>query len=326
MLNAKISGFGMYLPAKIYTNSDFEKMVDTSDEWIVSRTGIKKRHICGDDEYCSDMATSAAKDALLNAGISPESIDLIIVASVTGDSFTPSVSSIVQKNIGAVNAAAFDINAACSGFVYGLSVGNQFIKSGMYNNILVIGSDSLSKVTDYTDRNTCVLFGDGAGAVVLTKTEEDEGIISAVIGCDGTMGDKITIPNLKVTDEDKSCRKSDNMRTLWMDGTEVFKFAVKAMEKATKEAVLKAESTIDMVDAVIPHQANIRIVDSAVKKIGIDKNKVFTNIDECGNMSAASIPVALCSAYREGFIKKGNNIVLVGFGGGLTWASAYIKL
>lgn len=325
VINATITGVGASLPNKVLTNFDLEKIVDTTDEWITTRTGINERRIAEDDVFTSDLASKASIEAINDAGLTPSDIDLIIVATITPDMCTPAISCIVQKNINAQNAATFDVNAACSGFVYGLTIANQFIKTGYYKNVLVIGADCLSKVTNWKDRNTCVLFGDGAGAVVVSATHKNEGILSTYIGADGTMGDVLTLPAFNVSDEEKEKRVGDNYKTIWMDGQEVFKFAVKIMADATNKALEKVGLTISDVDMIVPHQANMRIVDGATKRLKVNKDKVFTNLQKYGNMSAASIPVALYECYKEGHLKNGNNVVLVGFGGGLTWASTLIK-
>ncbi len=323
--NAGIVGLGSYLPDRVLTNADLEKMVDTSNEWIISRTGIEQRRIADDNIYVTDIATKAALNAIEDANMKPEEIELIILASITPDMFTPSSACVIQKNIGAVNAAAFDINAACSGFAYALTIASQFIKTGYYSNALVIGADVLSKITDWKDRNTCVLFGDGAGAAVLKAVDAPYGLLATSIGADGSMGGVLTTPALKVTEEEIEKRVSDNARTIWMDGSEVFKFAVKIMGEATKKVLNDADLTIDDVNVIVPHQANIRIVEGAAKRLKIDTKKVFTNLNKFGNMSAASIPVALDQAVKSGFIKNEDIIVLVGFGGGLTWGSAVMR-
>lgn len=320
-----IIGTGSYIPDHIVTNKDLEKIVETSDEWIVTRTGIKERRIADATTATSDMASIAARRAMESAGLSSGDIDLIIVATATPDNNVPSTACIVQHNIGAINAAAFDLNAACSGFIYSLVTANQFIASGIYKKILVIGAESLSKFTDWSDRNTCVLFGDGAGAAVIGRVDEGYGILSQHLGADGSGGELLKI-------EAGGSRKPASLETveqklhyLYMDGSEVFKFAVRIMASASEEAVGLADLTNEDVDLLVPHQANIRIIDAARKRLKLDKDKVYVNLDRFGNMSAASIPVALDEAVRDGIISKGKNIVLVGFGGGLTWASAMMK-
>lgn len=322
MLHAKISGVGCFLPEKVLTNFDLEKMVETSDEWIVQRTGIRGRRISGKETYTSELAAKAAEDALKDARLTPEEIDFIIVTTVSGEMIVPSTACLVQRQIGAKNAAAMDLNAACTGFIYALTVADSFIHTGMYRNILVIGADCLSKVTNYQDRKTCILFGDGAGAAVLTASEEEEGILQTVLKADGTGGDCLTLPSLKVTEEEI---KTGTDRKIYMDGSEVFKFAVRAMADLTKEALEKQGLTTEQLDVLIPHQANIRIVEGAVKRLKVDKERVFTDLDRYGNMSNASIPVALCEAVREGRLKPGDYVVLVGFGGGLTCGAALMK-
>lgn len=325
-LYAEIVGLGSYTPEKVLTNADLEKMVETSDEWITTRTGIKERHIADEHTFTSDVATEAAKAALADAKLTAEELELIIVACVSPDMYTPSVSCLVQKNIGAVNAAAFDVNAACSGFIYGVTVANQFIRTGAYRNVLVIGADCLSKITEYKDRATCVLFGDGAGAAVLRATEEETGVLSTVLGSDGSIGDVLTIAGLRNDEIEQERRPYGNPHTIWMDGSAVFKFAVKTMETATLEALEKAGKTLDDLALIVPHQANQRIIAGAQKRLGCGEEKIFSNVAKYGNMSAASVPVALDEAVKEGRLKKGDLFVIVGFGGGLTWGSAVIRL
>ncbi len=325
LFNGGIIGTGSYIPDNIVTNKDLERIVETTDEWIVTRTGIRERRIADVDMATSDMASIAAKRAIESAGICPEDIDLILVATITPDSNVPSTACIVQHNIEATNAAAFDLNAACSGFIYGMITANQFIASGIYKNILVIGAECLSKFTDWSDRNTCILFGDGAGAVVVGRVDEGYGILSQHMGADGSGGDLLKV-------EAGGSRKPASLETveqrlhyIYMDGSEVFKFAVRIMASASEEAVRMAGLTSEDVDYLVPHQANMRIIDAARKRLKLDREKVFVNLDRYGNMSAASIPVALDQAVRSGTITKGHNIVMVGFGGGLTWASALMK-
>ena len=320
---SKIIGMGYYAPEKIYDNAYFESIVETNDEWIMQRTGIKERHISAPDEYTSDLATTAAKKALEDAGVDASLIDLIIVTTVTPDYFTPSTACVVQKNIGAENAAAFDINAACSGFVTALTVAKQFLDNNVYKKALVVSADALSKATDYKDRGTCVLFGDGAGAVVLSS--EGDGILTTWMGARGEGGDKLTSLAYRNSEEEEEKRVSHLKNTIWMAGSEVMKFAVKIMSDATIKVVEDAGLTIDDIDIIIPHQANQRIVDSAAKRIGISNDKVFVNLHKYGNTSGASIPMALCEARDEGRLKKGDKAVLVGFGGGLTWGAALIE-
>ncbi|QEK12019.1 ketoacyl-ACP synthase III [Crassaminicella thermophila] len=320
-----ILGTGSYLPEKVLTNHDLEKIVDTSDEWIVKRTGIKERRIADENTATSDLATKAALKALENAGVSAKEIDLIIVGTVTPDMVFPSTACIVQKNIGAEGAAAFDLEAGCSGFLYSLTVAQQFIATGMYEKVLVIGAETLSKIIDWTDRGTCILFGDGAGAVVLGPTEDGMGILSASMGADGEGGKFLKVPaggsrmpaSIKTVEE--------RLHSIRMDGSEVFKFAVRAMNKASLGALELSGYGIEDIDYLVPHQANTRIINSAAKKLKLDNEKVHINLDKVGNMSAASIPVALDEAVRLGKIKKGDLVVMVGFGAGLTWGASVIK-
>lgn len=308
------------------TNSDLEKKVNTTNEWIVKRTGISERRILQEDEPVSLMAVKAAKKAISDADVSADEIDLIIVSTSTPDYLTPTTSCIIQKETGAVNAAAFDIVAACSGFIYGMTVAKQFIDTGYYKKVLLVSSEGMTKCVDWTDRNNCVLFGDGAGAVVLGKVEEGYGILSTYIGADGTGGDKITIPCLYMPAVDIERReKYEYKKAIWQDGKEIFKFAVNIMPLATEKVIEDAGIKLEEIKYIIPHQANFRIIDSAAKKLGVTLEKIYTTIEKLGNLSSASIPVAMDYAYRENRLKKGDNLVLVGFGGGLTWGSALIR-
>ena len=324
-INVGISGIGSYLPEKILTNDDLAKIVDTSHDWIVERTGIHERRIVEDHIATSDIGTIAAKKALEDANVKPEEIDLIILATVSADYALPSTACVIQKNIGAIKAAAFDINAGCSGFVYGLSMGESFIKSGMYKKVLVIGAEALSKIVDWQDRNTCILFGDGAGACVLEECEDNFGIMSSELGSDGTNGDvliqKAGGSRLPASIDTVERR----LHFIDMDGKEVFKFAVRVMEKASLNALEKANLQLEALDFLVPHQANIRIIDSAAKRLKLEKDKVCVNLNKYGNMSSASVPVALDEAVKSNKIQKGDNILLVAFGAGLTWASMTIK-
>lgn len=324
MINAKITGVGRYIPEKVYDNAYFESIVDTNDEWITRRTGIKERHISAPDEYTTDMATKAAEMAIENAGLTPEDIDLIMLASVTPDYFTPAGACVVQGNLGAVNAAAFDYNAACSGFITGITIAKQFIATGTYKHVLVICADVLSKATDYADRATCVLFGDAAGAAVVSASEEN-GIITTDIGADGTGAKAITQLAYREDEEETEKRVSHRKESIWMAGQTVMKFAVKAMADASQRVLDKAGLTYDDIALVIPHQANYRIVDAAVKRMGISEDKVFLNLEKYGNTSASCIPSSLSQAVEQGRIKKGDKIILVGFGGGLTWGAALLE-
>lgn len=324
-ISVGISGVGSYLPENRVTNDDLSKIVETSHEWIVERTGIHERRVLSEDMATSDTATIAAKKALEDAKLKPEDIDLIIVATVTADYALPSTACIVQKNIGAMKAAAFDINAGCSGFVYGLTLGESFIKSGVYEKVLVIGAETLSRIVDWQDRNTCVLFGDGAGACILEKCEDGFGILSSELGSDGTNGEVLIQPagGSKFPASQETLDK--RLHYIKMDGKEVFKFAVRVMEKASMNVLEKANLKLEDLDFLVPHQANTRIIDAAAKKLKLEKDKIYVNLNKYGNMSSASIPVALDEAIKDNKIKKGDNILLVAFGAGLTWASMTLK-
>ena len=323
-MKAGILGVGSAVPDRVLTNHDLEKMVDTSDEWISTRTGIKERRISAPDDKTSDYAAKAARKALERAGVAPGEIDLIIVATLTPDMFCPPTACIVQHKIDAPQAAAFDLSAACSGFVYGLDVAVRGIEAGAYRNVLVIGADLLSHVTDYTDRSTCVLFGDGAGACVLGPVERG-GVLSTYLGADGSGGEKLTIPASRSNEEASSPSGERRGTYIRMDGNEVFKFAVRVMPEAALEALRRAGIPLEQVRLFIPHQANIRIIDAAAKRLGVEGDRMFSNVHKYGNTSAASIPIALDEALDQGRIAEGDVVVLVGFGGGLTWAASVLE-
>jgi 3-oxoacyl-[acyl-carrier-protein] synthase III len=320
-----ISGLGSCLPDKILSNADLEKIVDTNDEWIETRTGIRERRIVDEDTALSDICVVAAQRALEDAGVHAEDIDLILVATITPDFVFPSTACILQDKLGAKKAAALDIEAGCSGFLYGLAVGSQFIATGMYNKVLVIGGETLSKILDMTDRSTCILFGDGAGAAVLSPVEDGNGFLSFVLGAQGQGGENLCMPAGGSRNPASEETVKDRQHFIKMSGNEVFKFAVRIMGEAAVQSLEKAGLSTKDVDVLIPHQANIRIIDAAMKRLDLDRDKVIVNLDKYGNMSAASIPVALDEAVKEGRIKNGDTIVMVGFGAGLTWGACAMK-
>ena len=325
-IQAGILATGSYLPDKVLTNKDMEKIVETSDEWIVTRTGIKERRMAAEGQTTSDMATEAAKRALHNAGLKPSDLDLIMVATITPDMPTPATACFVQSKLGAPQAAAFDISAACSGFVYGLTVAKAFIESGLYKHILLIGAEKLTAFIDWKDRGTCVLFGDGAGAVIVGPASEGHHpILSTYMGANGDQADLLKIPGggCKFPNSPEVLEK--RMNTLKMEGKEIFKIAVKVMSEASLEAAKRAGLTLDDVSWVIPHQANLRIIEAIGHKLGLPEEKMFVNLDKVGNTSAGSIGIALDEAVQTGKIKKGQKIVLVAFGAGTTLASAAIQ-
>lgn len=321
---AGIVGVGSYVPKNIISNFDLEKIMDTSDEWIKTRTGIRERRIVDENEATSDLATKAALNAIKDANLTSEDIDLIIVATITPDMIFPSTACLVQANIKATKAACFDLEAACSGFIYGITVAKQFIESDTYKHVLVIGAEALSRILDYEDRSTAILFGDGAGAVVMGPVSEG-GVLSTSLGSDGNGKDYLNIPagGSKTPASEDSIK--NRLHFIKMAGNDVFKFAVRIMQDASVECIESANLEIQDIDYLIPHQANIRIIEASAKRLKLSMNKVYVNLDKYGNMSAASIPVALDEAYREGKIKKGDNIVLVGFGGGLTWGASVVR-
>ncbi|MFO7263536.1 MAG: beta-ketoacyl-ACP synthase III [Bacillota bacterium] len=320
-----ILGTGSYVPEKVLTNADLEKMVDTSDEWIVTRTGIRERRIAAPDQAASDLAYEAAQKALCSAGLRGEDLDLIIVATVTPDSFFPSTANILQDRLGARRAAAFDLAAACSGFLYGVVTASQFVRTGAYRYILVVGVDTLSKITNYEDRNTCVLFGDGAGAVIIGPVPEGYGLLSFELGSDGSGAPLLNMPagGSRMPASIETVQKK--LHTIHMSGQDVFKFAVRIMQTASMNVIEKAGLAPSDIDFLIPHQANYRIIEAAMRRLQLDESRVVINLDRYGNMSSASIPVALDEALQQGRIKDGDRLVLVGFGGGLTWGAAVVR-
>ncbi len=320
-----ILGMGHYVPEKTLTNFDLEKMVETSDQWITERTGIKQRHIAAPEEATSDLCYNAAMVALKDAGVAPEELDLVIVATASPDHVFPSTACLVQDKIGAKNAAAFDLAAGCSGFVYSLGVASQMIATGLYKHALIIGAETLSRIMNWTDRNTCVLFGDGAGAAVLGPVEEGYGVLGIDMGADGSGGKYLIQPAGGSRNPASPETVEANDHTIHMNGPEVFKFAIQIMGKTAKRALANANMKAEDLDMLFPHQANLRIISSAAKRLKMPMEKVWVNVDKYANTSAASIPIALCEAQAAGALKKGDNILLDGFGAGLTWASIVLK-
>lgn len=319
-----IIGTGKYVPEKILSNHDLEKMVDTSDEWIVSMTGIRERHIAAPNEATSDLAYHAAVNALKSAGMNAEDLELIIVATITPDMFFPSTACLLQDRLGAKKAAAFDLSAACSGFIYGLATATNFVKTGMYNNALVIGVDCLSRITDYTDRNTCVLFGDGAGAAIVGEVPEGRGFQAFDLGAEGAGGAHLYVEAGGSRLPASAETINTNKHFIYMNGREVFKFAVRVMGSATEAVLSKAGIDKKDIDLFIPHQANIRIIKSAMERLELPEEKVVINVDKYANTSAASVPLALVEAQESGRLKEGDKVLMVGFGGGLTWGSSVL--
>lgn len=313
MIFSRISGTGSYLPSKVLTNADLERMVDTTDEWIVARTGIKERHIAAEDEFTSDLACQAAQNAIASAEISAADIDLIIVATTTPDKIFPSVATMVQRKLGVSGCPAFDMQAVCSGFVYALATANNFIKAGSAKCALVIGADTFSRITDYTDRGNCILWGDGAGAVILQASQE-QGVISTHLHADGNYETMLHVP-----------RRTEGPDTVVMEGNPVFKMAVNTLDQIVDETLAASNMQKTDIDWLVPHQANIRILQATAKKLDMSMDRVVVTVDKHGNTSAASIPLALDTAVRDGRIKRGDVILMEAFGGGFTWGSALIK-
>jgi len=325
MRGSTITGIGRAIPSQVVTNAQLAQWVDTTDEWIVTRTGIRERRVVEDNQASSDLAYDAAREALDDAGIGPEQVDLIIVGTATPDMLFPATACIVQDRLGARQAGAFDLSAACSSWVYGAAVAHGYIASGMANTVLVVGAETLSKIIDWRDRGTCVLFGDSAGAVVMSATEPGQGFLSFYLGADGAGGDWIVLPGggSRIPASQESVERREHY--LRMRGREVFKFAVRCMPKAIKEATARAGLAIEDVDCFIPHQANVRIIDAAAERLGQPRDKFFVNVERYGNTSSASVPVALYEALEAGRLKPGDVAVLVAFGGGLTWGSCAIR-
>lgn len=317
-LYSRITGTGSYLPEKIVTNRDLEQIVDTSDEWIFSRTGIRQRHVAAEHENASDLALVASRRALEAAGIAPEEIDLIIVATTTADMIFPSVACLLQAKLGVANCPAFDMQAVCSGFVYALSTADQLMKSGQYRNALVVGSEVYSRILDWEDRATCVLFGDGAGAVVLTKSDTP-GILASRLHADGRYADILSVPG------SVSRGAISGRPLLRMEGNAVFKLAVKVLGEVAEETLAAAGLSKAELDWLIPHQANIRIIQSAAKKLGLGMERVVATVDRHANTSAASVPLALDEAVRDGRVQPGHHVLLEGVGGGFTWGAVLVR-
>ncbi|WP_036303182.1 beta-ketoacyl-ACP synthase III [Methylotenera sp. L2L1] len=313
MIFSRIAGTGSYLPSKILTNADLEHMVDTTDEWIFTRTGIRERHIAAEGEFTSDLALQAAKNAIASAGVSANDIDLIIVATTTPDKVFPSVATMVQKKLEISGCPAFDIQAVCSGFVYALTTADNFIKAGGVKCALVIGAETFSRITDYTDRGNCILWGDGAGAIIMQASSE-QGVISTHLHADGRYENMLHVP-----------RNTDKPDTVVMEGNSVFKMAVNTLDQIVDETLAANNMQKSDIDWLVPHQANIRILQATAKKLDMSMDRVVVTVDKHGNTSAASIPLALDTAVKDGRIKRGDVILMEAFGGGFTWGSALIK-
>ncbi len=323
-MSSRILGTGSYAPKRVLTNADLEQMVETSDTWIVERTGIRERRVAATGEACSDLGVLAAQRALDAANVRASQLDLILVATCTGDAPLPSTASLVQHRLGAVHAAACDIAAACCGFVYALSVADAFVCTG-HRAVLVIGSEVMSSITDWTDRNTCVLFGDGAGAVVLGPADDDRGILSLHLHADGRLSDLIHVPGGGSSIPPSERVVAERLHCVKMRGNETFKIAVKMMEEAIREAVSAHGLGIDDIDWLVPHQANIRILKAVGQRVGLPPERIVSNVDRFGNTSAASIPLALDEAVKNGSIRAGHLVVMAAFGAGLTWASGVMR-
>mgnify|MGYP005840963765 FL=1 len=322
---AHIVGWGMAVPQRVVTNHELAQFVDTSDEWIVTRTGIRERRVAGPQESTATLSIAAAEEALAVAGIAPREVDLILAATVTPEHLFPSTACLVQDALGASKAGAFDLLAGCSGFIYGLHLAAAAIRSGTHQVALVIGAETLSRIVNWRDRNTCVLFGDGAGAVVLKGSETPGGVLASMIRADGSGGELLILPagGSRIPFSEAALR--DGCHFVRMNGREVFRFATRVMEKATREVVEQAGLRLSDVDLIIPHQANIRIIEAAARGLGLPMERFFVNIDRYGNTSSASIPIALCEAVQQGRLKPGDTVAMVAFGAGLTWAAAVVR-
>lgn len=316
MKYSRIAGTGSYLPEKILTNADLERMVDTTDEWIFTRTGIRERHIAAEGEFTSDLSTQAARQAIKAAGIQAQDVDLIIVATTTPDRVFPSTACLMQDKLGISGCPAFDIQAVCSGFVYAMATADSFIKSGAAKCALVVGAETMSRITDWTDRSNCILWGDGAGAVIMTASDEP-GVLSSHLHADGSYTSLLNVPS--------GVSKRDGGSTIVMEGNPVFKVAVNTLDAIVDETLAANGLQKSDIDWLVPHQANIRILQSTAKKLGMDMERVVVTVDKHGNTSAASIPLALDVAVRDGRIKRGETILMEAFGGGFTWGSVLLK-
>ncbi len=323
-MGARIQGTGSFVPARVLTNVDLERMVETSDAWIVERTGIRERRIVASGESCSDLAVKAAERALEAAGVAAADLDLILVATCTGDAPLPATACLLQHRLGAQRAAACDISAACSGFVYALAIGDAYVRSG-YGRVLVVGSEVMSMLMDWTDRGTCILFGDGAGAVVLGPVADGQGILSSHLHSDGTLWDLICVPGGGSAAPPSEKMLAEGLQYLKMKGNETFKVAVRTMEEVAREALSANGLSVEDLDLYIPHQANLRIIKAVASRLGLPMEKVVMNMDRYGNTSAASIPLALDEAVRGGRVREGNLILMEAFGGGLTWGSVLVR-
>jgi 3-oxoacyl-[acyl-carrier-protein] synthase-3 len=326
MKYSKITGWGMSVPEQVLTNHDLEQIVDTTDEWIVTNTGIRERHIAGEGETTSTLSIAAGQQALERAGVAAKDLDLIIVATSSPDHFLPPVASQVQDGLGAKRAGAFVLTAGCTGFVYGLATAHQFITSGAYRNILVIGTEIISSFLNWEDRRTCVLFGDASGAVVLQASDEPGGVLSFVLGSDGSKAEALIVRGMGSAMPVSHEVLDNNWHVIEMKGSTVAKFAMKVLAQSAAEAAAAAGLTMDDIDLLIPHQSNVRLIEFARRQLGLPPEKVFINLDRYANTSAAAIPVALCEALDTGRAKEGDTIVLASFGGGLTWAALTLHL
>ncbi len=324
-IRAQIIGWGAYVPRRVVTNADIAELVDTSDEWIVERTGIRERRLAAPEETTASMAIAAAERALASASADPLAIDLIIVATATPDYMFPATACLVQRGIGASRAAAFDLGAGCSGFIYALAMGAHAIEAGACRQVLVIGAETLSRITNWSDRGTCVLFGDGAGAVLLGQAHNPGGILATHLGADGAGADWLILPAGGSRKPASAETVAQNLHTIQMDGQKVFRFATKIIPDATRKVLERVGLSVADVDVVIAHQANARILQAAAERLGVPTEKMYANIDRYGNTSAASIPIALCEAADEGRLQPGQRVVLVGFGAGLTWGAALVE-
>lgn len=322
---ASITGIGSYLPDKVLTNYDLEKMVDTSNDWIIQRTGIKERRIVENGVTTSDIATQAALRAMEDAGVSPKDLDMIITSTITPDHIFPSTSCYIQEKIGATRACAFDILAACAGFIYAMSIGQSFINSGAMKTVLVVGAECLSKITDYTDRSTCVLFGDGAGAVIIQRNPVKHEILSSSLAADGSEADVLIMPGGGARNPASLESVQQRLHYIQFKGKEVFKLAINNITNLILETTRENGLTLDDIDLIIPHQSNLRIIEATMEKLGLPMEKAFVNIDKYGNTSSASVPIAMDEARKQGRLRKGNIVMLVAFGGGLTWGSSVIR-